>query len=49
MNDQPAGIYVKVVSEIIGHFYTMLGLNRPEWLSKQTLIRFNGIDLLVGK
>ena len=39
-------IYFETVQNVISHFYSQQGNNPPEWLAKNTLFKFSGIDYL---
>ena len=40
------GDYLKTVQKIISHFYTQEKLDQMEWLDKNTLYKFSGIEYL---
>lgn len=46
MTETTAGSYVKVVEEIISFLYTNSGKPAPNWVRKNELLRFQGIDLI---
>jgi len=43
-----SGKYFRVAEDLLRFFYKESGRQPPEWVSKNTLIKFRGIDLLVG-
>lgn len=49
MDETKAGEYVRVVEETLGHLYSQSRKVPPRWLTKSTLLRFRGVDLLVGR
>jgi hypothetical protein len=49
LTDLPLGTYPRIASELIGYLYDQSGMQRPLWLSENTLIAFRGIDILVGE
>lgn len=40
------GIYFKTVQNLISHFYNQQANNPPDWLAKNTLFNFSGINYL---
>jgi len=49
LTEFPSGTYPRIASELIGYLYDQSGMQRPIWLSENTLIAFRGVDILVGK
>ena len=48
MTETKAGKYADTARDIIGNLYDASGESRPEWLTKNTLLKFRGVDLLVN-
>jgi hypothetical protein len=46
LHEFPTGRYPDLANALIGFFYDQARTERPEWLSRNTLIRFRGIDVL---
>lgn len=46
LNQSPSGRYPELAVALIAFFYDQSGTERPEWLSKNTLIHLRGIDVL---
>ena len=44
--ETPTEKYVNMAQEILPHFYKQGGLKPPDWLNKNTLVRFEGIRFL---
>ena len=48
MQSTPAGEYYRAAQTMIGHFFTQRRIPEPDWLRANTLLRFRGVDMLVG-
>ena len=46
--ETPTEKYVNIAQEILLHFHKQGGLNPPDWLKKNTLVRFEGVRFLWG-
>jgi hypothetical protein len=46
LHQLPTGRYPDLAAALIGFFYDQAQAERPEWLSRNTLIRLRGIDVL---
>lgn len=46
LHELPTGRYPDLAVALIAFFYDQARTERPEWLSRNTLIRFRGIDVL---
>lgn len=46
LTETKAGKYTDTARDLIGYLYDATHRPRPEWLSKNTLLRFRGIDVL---
>lgn len=49
MEGTRSGEYYEVAQEMIGYFLAETGTEEPEWLKRNTLLDFRGVDVLVGR